>query len=61
MTETAKLSPQPKGRPISGRGEYYRKYINHDKMTRLEALAAKDGRDPKAIIDDMIEVFFRKL
>lgn len=61
MTDQAKLSTQPKGRPISGRGEYYRKYINHDKMTRLEIHAEKNHRDPKAMLNDVIEEFFRTL
>ncbi len=58
---TSKLSENKKGRPLSGRGEYYRKYINHEKLKRLEMHAAKNGRDPKSMLDDKIEEFIDQL
>ena len=58
---SAKLSENTKGRPPSGRGDYYRKYINHEKLKRLRVHAAKTGRDPKSMIDDLVENFLRQL
>ena len=58
---SAKLSENTKGRPPSGRGDYYRKYINHDKLQRLKTHAAKAGRDPKSLLDDLIKKFLDQL
>lgn len=58
---TAKLSENAKGRPPSGRGDYYRKYINHEKLQKLKIHAAQTGRDPKSLLDDLIKKFLDQL